>query len=66
MRYLLVIKELEDSIRIAANPQEAAIPQALRQLNKEAVLKLEKLFDIAYLIAKIEMPFTTSNVHDLK
>ena len=36
-------KRAEDSVRIAANPQEAAIPRALRQLNKEAASKLEKL-----------------------
>ena len=52
-------KRAEDSVRIAANPQEAAIPRALRQLNKEAASKLEKLFDIAYFVAKLEMPFTT-------
>ena len=48
-----------DAIRIAANPQEAVIPRALRQLKKEVALKLEKLFDIAYFVAKIELPFTT-------
>ena len=47
-----------DAIRIAANPQEAVIPRALRQLNKEVASKLEKLFDIAYFVAKMEMPFT--------
>lgn len=47
-----------DAIRIAANPQEAVTPRALRQLNKEVVSKLEKLFDIAYFVTKIEMPFT--------
>ena len=48
-----------DAIRIAANPQEAVIPRALRQLNKEVALKLEKLFYIAYFVAKMELPFTT-------
>ena len=48
-----------DAFRIAANPREAVIPRALRQLNKEVALKLEKLFDIAYFVAKMEMPFTT-------
>lgn len=52
-------KRAEDCIRIAANPQEAAIPRALRHLNEEAVSKLEKLFDVAYFVAKLEMPFTT-------
>ena len=51
-------KRAEDCIRIAANPQEAAIPRALRHLNEEAVSKLEKLFDVAYFVAKLEMPFT--------
>ena len=48
-----------DAIRIAANPRVAVIPRALRQLNKEVASKLEKLFDIAYFVAKMEMPFTT-------
>lgn len=52
-------KRAEDSFRIAANPQETAIPRTLRQLDKEAVSKLEKLFDNAYFVAKLEMPFTT-------
>lgn len=51
-------KRAEDCIRIAANPQEVAIPRALRHL-KEAVSKLKKLFDVAYFVAKLEMPFTT-------
>ena len=51
-------KRAEDSFRIAANPQETAIPRALRQLDKEAVSKLEKLFDNAYFVAKLGMPFT--------
>ena len=48
-----------DAIRIAANPRVAVIPRALRQLNKEVASKLEKLFNIAYFVAKMEMPFTT-------
>lgn len=48
-----------DAIRIAANPRVAVIPRALRQLNKEVASKLEKLFDIAYFVAKMEKPFTT-------
>ena len=30
----------------------------MRHLNEEAVSKLEKLFDVAYFVAKLEMPFT--------
>ncbi|XP_068719463.1 zinc finger protein 862-like [Montipora capricornis] len=48
-----------DAFRIAANPREAVIPWALRRLNKEVALKLEKRFDIAYFVAKMEMSFTT-------
>ena len=59
MRDLSGDKRAEHSFRIAANPQEAAVPRALRQLNKECVSKLEKLFDIAYFVEKLEMPFTT-------
>ena len=52
-------QRVADAIRITANPQEAVIPRASRQLNKEVASKLEKLFDIAYFVAKMEMPFTT-------
>ena len=52
-------KRAADAIRIAANPQEASMPRTLRQLNKNVASKLEKLFDIAYFVAKMEMPFTT-------
>lgn len=48
-------KKAADAIRIAANPQEASMPRALRQLNKEVASKLEKLFDIAYFVAKMEI-----------
>ena len=48
-----------DAIRIAANPREPVIPRTLRQLNKEVASKLEKPFDIAYFVAKLEMSFTT-------
>ena len=51
-------KRAEDCIRISANPQEEAISRALRHLNKEAISKLEKLFGVAYFVAKLEMPFT--------
>lgn len=49
----------EDSFRIAANQQEAAIPRGLRVFNKEALSKPQKLFDIECFVAKLEMPFTT-------
>ena len=52
-------KGATDAIRVAANPREAAIPRALRQLNKDVALKLQKLFDTAYFVAKLEMPFMT-------
>ena len=48
-----------DAIRIAANLQEAVIQRSLKQLNKEVASKLEKLFDIAYFVAQMEMRFTT-------
>ena len=38
--------------RAAANPREAVIPRALRQLNERVASKLKKLFDIAYFFAK--------------
>ena len=61
MRDLLPVghERAEDSFRIAANPLERAVPLDLRRLNKEAVSKLEKLFDIAYVLAKLDVTFTS-------
>ena len=44
-----------DAFQIATNLREAVIPRALRQLNKEVALKIEKLFDIAYFVAKMQL-----------
>ena len=40
------------------NPQQASLPRALGAVSEEVRLKMEKLFDIAYFVAKLELPFT--------
>lgn len=40
------------------NPQQAPLPRALGAVSEEVRLKMEKLFDIAYFVAKLELPFT--------
>lgn len=49
----------EEAIRVKANPRNAPLPRALLLVSDEVRLKIEKLFDIAYMIAKLELPFTT-------
>ena len=49
----------EQAIRVKANPRNAPLPRALLLVSDEVRPKIEKLFDIAYMIAKIELPFTT-------
>ena len=44
--------------RVKANPRNAPLPRALLLVSDEVRLKIEKLFDIAYMIAKLELPFT--------
>lgn len=39
--------------------ENALLPRALLLVSEELRLKNEKLFDIAYMIAKLELPFTT-------
>ena len=38
---------------------EAPLPRALLIVSEEVRQKMEKLFDVAYMIAKLELPFTT-------
>ena len=40
------------------NPEKAPLPRALAAVSEEVQLKMEKLFDIAYFVAKLELPFT--------
>ena len=40
------------------NPQQAPLPRALAAVSEEVQMKMEKLFDIAYFVAKLELPFT--------
>lgn len=49
----------EEAIRVKANPRNAPLPRTLLLVSDEVRLKIEKPFDIAYMIAKLELPFTT-------
>ena len=52
--------QAEEIIRVKANPRNAPLPRALLLVSDEVRLKIEKLFDIGYMITKLELPFTTS------
>ena len=45
--------------KVSENPQLAPLPRALLSMSKEVSQKMERLFDIAYFVAKREMPFTS-------
>ena len=45
--------------RVAENPQLGQLPQALLTATEEVARKMEMLFDIAYFVAKREMPFAS-------
>ena len=40
------------------NPEKAPLPRALAAVSEEVQLKMKKLFEVAYFIAKLELPFT--------
>ena len=45
--------------RVAENPQLGRLPQALLIMIEEVAKKMEMPFDVAYFVAKREMPFTS-------
>jgi len=45
--------------KVAENPRLAPLPRALLSMSEEVSQKMERLFDIAYFVAKREMPFTS-------
>ena len=49
----------EEAIRVKENPRNAPLPRALLLVSEEVRLKVEKLFGIAHMIAKLELPFNT-------
>ena len=51
--------QAEQAIRAKERPMEAPLPRALLIVSEELTKKMEKLFDLAYMIAKLELPFTT-------
>lgn len=40
------------------NPEKALLPRALAAVSEEVQLKMKKLFEVAYFVAKLELPFT--------
>ena len=40
------------------NPEKAPLPRALAAVSEEVQLKMNKLFEVAYFVAKLELPFT--------
>ena len=47
----------KEALRLKANPEEPPLPCCLHTIPQEVREKLEKLTDIAYLVAKLELPF---------
>ena len=47
------------AIKVAENPRLAPLPWVLWTVSQDVAQKMERLFDIAYFIAKREMPFTS-------
>ena len=50
---------VDASARVAEIPQLDRLPQALLTMTEEVAKKMEMPFDIAYFVAKREMPFTS-------
>ena len=47
------------AIKVAENPRLASLPQVLWTVSQDVAQKMERLFDLAYFVAKREMPFTS-------
>ena len=47
------------AIKVAENPRLALLPRVLWTVSQDVAQKMERLFDIAYFVAKREMPFTS-------
>ena len=50
------------AIKVAENPRLAPLPQLLWTVSKDVAQKMERLFNIAYFVAKREMPFTSFHI----
>lgn len=50
--------QAQEAIFAKERPTEAPLPRALLLVTKEVRQKLKKLFDVAYMVAKLELPFT--------
>ena len=50
--------QAQEAIRAKERPLEAPLPRAFLLVDEEVRQKMEKLFDVAYMVAKIELPFT--------
>ena len=50
--------QAQEAIRAKERPLEAPLPRAFLLVDEEVRQKMEKLFDVAYMVAKLELPFT--------
>ena len=50
------------AIEVAENPRLTPLPRVLWTVSPDVAQKMERLFDIAYFIAKREMPFTSFHI----
>ena len=55
----MAITEQSAAIKVAENPRLASLPQVLLTMSQDVAQKMDGLFDIAYFVAKREMPFTS-------
>lgn len=50
--------QAQEAIYAKEKPNKDPVPRALLLVTEEARQKMEKLFDVAYMVAKLELPFT--------
>lgn len=50
--------QAQEAIRAKERPLEAPLPRAFLLVDEEVRQKMEKLFDVAYMVGKLELPFT--------
>ena len=57
--------QAEKAIRAKERPMEAPLPRVLLTVSEEGRQKMEKLFDVAYMIAKLNYDFRLTPVYAL-
>ena len=50
--------QAQEAIRAKERPLEAPLPRAFLLIDEEVRQKMKKLFDLAHMVAKLELPFT--------